>query len=256
MRRPGAGAVKQKIMKQVMSGLNIALLVIFCTGGPQFARAQGDGPLEKKVKVKAENEHIEDVLKDLAKQGYFTFSYKSDIFKKDRTITLTIKESTLREALEQILGRDYGYLETDNYVIIRPRGPEELRVAVPARKSMMARKSMVAREQPREGMMPPAPKAPRMPDSVKITVLRQTVRNIIGDMVADGIVRDKDSFLWFGLDNGQFVVDGKQMADSLRVKYAAKYIKADGYGYYYGSVSVRGRGYFLDKKDVYGDGKQ
>jgi hypothetical protein len=223
-----------------MYGLNIALLVIFCTGGPQFARAQGDGPLEKKVKVKAENEHLEDVLKDLAKQGYFTFSYKSDIIKKDRTITLTIKESTLREALEQILGRDYGYLETDDYVIIRPRGPEELRVAVLPRKYKMAKKSMIARG----------------PDSVKITILRQTVRNIIGDMVADGIVRDKDSFLWFGLDNGQFVVDGKQMADSLRVKYAAKYIKADGNGYYYGSVSVHGRGYFLDKEEVYGDGKQ
>src|SRR5580658_5160586 len=124
-------------MRHVMYGLNIALLVILCTGAPQFARAQGDGLLEKKVKVKAENEHIEDVLKDLAKQGYFTFSYKSDIFRKDRSITLTIKESTLREALEQILGRGYSYLESDDYVIIRPRGP----------------------------------------DSVKINVLRQTVRN-------------------------------------------------------------------------------
>src|SRR5579863_2425182 len=243
-------------MKHVVYGLNIALLVILCIGRPQFARAQGDGPLEKKVKVKAENEHIEDVLKDLAKQGYFTFSYKSDIFKKDRMITLTIKESTLREALEQILGRDYGYLETDDYVIIRPRGPEELRVAVPARKFTIARKSPVAPEQPREGMMPPAPKAPRMPDSTNIAAARQTVKNIIGDMVADGIVRDKDRFVWFGMDNGQFVVDWKQMGDSLRVKYAAKYIRADGNGYYYWSVSVKGRGFFFDKKEVFGDGKQ
>lgn len=242
-------------MRHARNGLYTALLVILCTGGPQFARAQEDGPLEKKVKVKAENEHIEDVLKDLAKQGYCTFSYKSDILKKDRTITLTIKESTLREALEQILGRDYGYLETDDYVIIRPRGPEELRVAVPARQFMITRKSPVAREHPREGMMPPAPKAPQMPDSANIAAARQTVRNIIGDMVADGIVRGKDSFVWFGLDDGQFVVDGKQIADSLRVKYAAKYIKADGNGYYYGSVSVQGRGYFFDKKDLFGNGK-
>jgi len=239
-----------------MYGLNIALLVILCTGGPQFARAQGDGPLEKKVRVKAENEHLEDVLKGLAKQGYLTFSYKSDIFDKDRRVTLTIKESTLREALEEILGRDYSYLEADDYVIIRPRGPQELRLAVPARKAMMARKSMVAPEQPREGMMPPTPKAPRIPDSVNIAAMRQTVRDIINDMVADGIVKDKDSFVWFGLDNGQFVVDGRAMSDSLRVKYAAKYVKADGNGYYYGSVSVHGRGYFLDKKEVYGDGGQ
>ena len=241
-----------------MYGLNIALLVILCTGGPQFARAQEDGPLEKKVKVKAENEHIEYVLKDLAKQGYFTFSYKSGIFNKNKTITLTIKESTLREALEQILGRDYSYLESDDYVIIRPRGPETLVVPMTPRKAIMAKKMMVRREgvYPREGMMPAAPKAPRAPDSVNIVAVRQTVRSIITDMVTDGIIRDKESLVWFGLDNGQFVVDGKPMADSLRVKYAAKYVKADGNGYYFGSVSVHGRGYFLDKQEIYWDWKQ
>ena len=242
-------------MNHVVSGLKIALLLLFCAGGSQLLRAQEAGLLEKKVKVKAENEHIEEVLKDLAKQGYLTFSYKSNIFNKEKTVTLTIKESTLREALEQILGRDYSYLESNDYVIIRPRGPEELRVAIPAKKSRIASKSMLALKEgmtPREGMIPVAPKAPRMPDMANMTVLRQTVRNIVNDMVADGIVKDKDSFVWFGLDNGQFVVDGRQMTDSLRVKYAAKYIKADGYGYYYGSVSVQGRGYFFDKKEVYG----
>jgi hypothetical protein len=239
-----------------MYGLNIALLVIFCTGGPQSARAQEDGPLEKKVRVKAENEHLEDVLKGLAKQGYLTFSYKSDIIDKDRRVTLTIKESTLREALEEILGRDYSYLEADDYVIIRPRGPEELRVPAIPRKAKMTRKWPVAPGQPREGMMPPPPKAPRMPDSVNIVAVRQKVRSIITDMVTEGIIRDKESLVWFGLDNGQFVVDGKPMADSLRVKYAAKYVKADGNGYYFGSVSVHGRGYFLDKEEVYGDWKE
>jgi hypothetical protein len=239
-----------------MYGLKTALLVILCSGGPQFARAQEDGPLEKKVRVNAENEHIEDVLKGLAKQGYLTFSYKSDILDKDRRVTLTIRESTLREALEEILGKDYSYLEADNYVIIRPRGPELLRVPAMPRKAKMTRKLPVVPEQPREGMMPPPLKAPRMPDSVNIVAVRQTVRSIITDMVTDGIIRDKESLVWFGLDNGQFVVDGKPMADSLRVKYAAKYVKADGNGYYYGSVSVHGRGYFLDKKEVYGDEKQ
>ena len=104
--------------------------------------------------------------------------------------------------------------------------------------------------------MPPPPKAPRMPDSVNIVAVRQKVRSIITDMVTEGIIRDKESLVWFGLDNGQFVVDGKPMADSLRVKYAAKYVKADGNGYYFGSVSVHGRGYFLDKEEVYGDWKE
>ena len=162
-------------MKQVVYGLKVALLVILCAGGPRLLRAQGDGPLEKKVKVKAENEHLEDVLKGLAKQGYCTFSYKSDIFNKDKTITLTIKESTLREALEEILGKEYSYFENKDYVFIRPQGQDLLVVPKPARKAKLAKKSMVEPEEPREGMMPPAPKAPRMPDSANIVALRKTV---------------------------------------------------------------------------------
>ncbi len=92
-------------------------------------------------------------------------------------------------------------------------------------------------------------------DSANIAALRQTVRNIINDMIADGIIKSKDGFTWFGLDNGQFVVDGNHLADSLRVKYAAKYVR-DGNGYYCGSVSVRGHGYFFDKEEIYGDKKQ
>src|SRR5580692_7584799 len=98
-------------MKRVMHGLGIALLVLFWANRPTTLYAQDDKLLNKKVMLKADHERLEDVLNELAKAGYFTFSYQSDILKKDRLVTLTIKEGTLREALELILGRTYDYAE-------------------------------------------------------------------------------------------------------------------------------------------------
>ena len=249
-----------------MRGLAIVLLVTLCINRPLPLRAQ-DGqpkeskPLDKTVTLNADHQKLEDVLDELAKKGYFTFSYKSDILQKDRLVTLTIRESTLREALELILGRAYEYVESDDYVVIRRREPvarkafrrdlaepgyvreKAFRVAVEPRMKMTKRTEMTKRG------------VPYAVDSANMAALRQTVRNIIKDMIADGIVKSKDSFTWFGLDEGQFVVDGNHLADSLRVKYAAKYVK-DGNGYYCGSVSVRGHGYFFDKEEIYGDKKQ
>jgi hypothetical protein len=237
-------------MRQCIQGLKIALLVVFCASRPvslpaQDVRPQETKPLDKTVTLKADHERLEDVLDELAKKGYFTFSYQSDILEKDRLVTLTLKESTLREALELILGRAYDYVESDDYVVIRPRGPER-----PKMKMVEARTNYVT---PRMKMM--TRRMSYAVDSANMAALRQTVRDIIKDMIADGIIKDKDSFTWFGLDNGQFVVDGNHQADSLRAKYAAKYVKG-GNGYYCGSVSVHGRGYFFDKAEIYGDKKQ
>jgi hypothetical protein len=239
-------------MQQSMHGLGIALLVTFCASQPLCLRAQESKPLDKTVTVKADHERLEDVLDGLAKKGYFTFSYQSDILKKDRLVTLTLKESTLREALELILGRAYAYAESDDYVVIRRREPMAARIKMvePRMKMMEARTNYVT---PRMKMM--TRRVPYAVDSANMAALRQTVRDIINDMIADRIIKDKDSFTWFGLDNGQFVVDGNHLADSLRAKYAAKYVK-DGNGYYCGSVSVQGHGYFFDKAEIYGDKKQ
>jgi hypothetical protein len=257
-------------MKQGMHGMAMALLVILCANRPLSLRAQ-DGrqqenkPLDKTVTVKADHERLEDVLDELAKKGYFTFSYQSDILKKERLVTLTLKESTLREALELILGNAYEYVGSDDYVVIRRREPmarKEFRrdpedrkyVKEKAfRKAVMPRMKETLRMKMMKRGMPYGSDSLNMLDSLKMVKLRVTVRNIVNDMIADGIVRDKDSFSWFGLDDGQFIVDGKHITDSLQVKYAAKYVK-DGNGYYYGSVSVRGHGYFFGKKEIYGDG--
>ena len=213
----------------------MALLAVVCAGGVLRAQAQ-EPPLGKKVKADYEHEQLDAVLKDLAKQGKIRFAYKSNIIHKERLVTLKIPESTLQEVLVTILGDGFDVVGEDDYVIIRPRAAASGKTT----KAGMARKT---------------PMSPKMPMYGQDSILAQkikTVERIISDLVADGLVRDKDSFSWFALDNGQFLVDGKPMADSLRLKYAGKYIGPDGDGFYYGPVSVHGHGFFFDKKEIYG----
>jgi hypothetical protein len=235
-------------MKILHHGLKIALLALLCHAGPLSSHAQNDdgpgkGKLDKPVTLKVTRERLADVLNELAKKGYFTFSYQSDIIKKDRLVTLTLRESTLREALQLVLGKGYDYVEADDYVVIRRKdGLVEPKT----------RKQPLTPEAFKQPVVPKAKKERLVEEiSPEVEAKKATVREIIRDMAADSIIKDKDSFSWFGLDNSQFIVDGRPVADSLRVKFAAKYIRPDGMGYYYGPVTIHGMGTFFDKNDIY-----
>lgn len=246
-------------MERFMFGPAMALVVMVCIIRPSTVRAQDDGLMDRKISLRADHERLDDVLKDLAKKGYVTFSYKSDILDKDRLVTLTIRESTLREALGEVLGKEYALDGAGDYVIIRLRddvkSKKVLRKGI-ADKSWAGEKSWPDNPTPMMKMKEKAEMAKGVKrfgsDSVSIAVLRQRVRNIIADMAADGIVKDWN-ITWFALDSGQFIVDGNRVADSLHTKYVAKYIGPDGAGYYYGNLhGVTGRGYFFDKQEIFG----
>jgi hypothetical protein len=77
----------------------------------------------------------------------------------------------------------------------------------------------------------------------------EQIRNIIADLQKENIKIDiqKD---WFGLDNNQVVVNGKNMSAELHDKFKGRYIKPNGWGYYYGPVQVTGRGIFMDYQNI------
>lgn len=268
------------LMQRLNSWLKIAaLVVLYSMVQPARLHAQDD-VLKKPIRAKnIDHQRLEAVLDELSKEGYFTFSYNSSIVDKDRLVTLTLRESTLQHALAEILGPGYDLKSADDYVIIRKEYRKTLRVGPkmkmgpwigePRPKKMgpwrdtldFKMKTGTWKAMPRPKMkMGPWKDSIRVKvkqrqyerDSVKFEARKQTVLNIIADMVSEKIIRDKDSFQWFGLDNNQFVVDGKPVADSLRSKFQAKYIAPNGPGYYYGPVSIRGSGFFFDKKDIYG----
>ena len=145
------------------------------------------------------------------------FKYKVSKHKGDHWVTLTLPESVARELLAALLEED-----RPDPVVARTYK------AYPIHKKAM-----------------PVDPSPSIEGS------RQILRSIIGEMIRDSIVKDRDSFRWFALDGRQFVVDGKAMPDSVRVKFQSEYIRADGWGYYFGPVEVQGRGVFMDRSDVY-----
>jgi len=150
--------------------------------------------------------------------------YKVNKHKGDHWVTLTLPESVVRELLNALL-------EEDN----RDEGPASREA-----KTYKAYKAY-----------PIHKKAMPVDPSPSFEAGRQVMRNIVGEMIRDSIVKDRDSFTWFALDGRQFVVDGKAVPDSLTARFQSEYIKADGWGYYFGPVEVRGTGIFLDRGDVY-----
>jgi transmembrane sensor len=114
--------------------------------------------------------------------------------------------------------------------------------ALKSYKSSTVRRAVV----PTVGSPAPPPDTTRRSDD-----RLETVRSIMADLVQEKIVSNKEDIDWFGLDNGQFVVNDRHMPDSLLFKFRSKYIRADGMGYYFGSVKVHGRGYFFTKKELY-----
>ncbi len=87
-------------------------------------------------------------------------------------------------------------------------------------------------------------------DDIHIHEAATQMKNIAADLEREGIKVDMAKS-WFALDKDQFIVDGKKMTPELHEKFLAKYVKPrDGWGYYYGPIQVRGRGVFLDYRDV------
>ena len=212
--------------------LLLTFLALFCCR--TLVSAQ-DELLDKRVNLKTINDKLDKVLDELSRAGDFRFSYQSDILDKDRMITLTIGKNTLSEVLGFMLGKEYEFLETGNYVIIRKKD---------------FKKGYAQKEGYTPSEFPGKKKLNYQPTQADKIESRETVRHIIDDLVAEKIIPDKVSLVWFGLDDHQFIVNDQPQRDSLLTQFRSKYIKADGMGYYYGPVKISGRGYFLDKTDI------
>ncbi len=237
----------------------------FQTGGLHAQEKLLDRPVELKVT----NQQLKDVLNKLSEDNNLTFSYKSNILDQNRVITLTIPESTLREALTRILGEGYDLKEVDNYIVVRKKGMDRKfgKTFMVEAKVFKAEGKLFKAEARgfKAEAKNPAYRAFKTPVQIRakkfalheshspeIETGKQAVRNIIDDMVKDGIITDKDHFSWFGLDNDQFLVDGHPVADSLHAIFKRKYIGPDGMGYYFGPITIHGRGMFFDRSDIYG----
>jgi len=92
-------------------------VIILC--GLQAA-GQTQSLLTKRVTIDATKKPMAEVLKAMGRQGGFYFSYNSNIVKGDSLITVHAKGMTVKGVLDQLLGSDFKYVETDKYIILQP----------------------------------------------------------------------------------------------------------------------------------------
>ena len=81
--------------------------------------------MQKKVSIELKNNPLSEALTAISRQGGFYFSYNSNIISKDSLITISAKNKTVKQILDQLLGEHCQYRETDKYIIIQPAEREK-----------------------------------------------------------------------------------------------------------------------------------
>ncbi|RFS19702.1 hypothetical protein DVR12_21600 [Chitinophaga silvatica] len=74
--------------------------------------------LNKPITVTIKQEKLSQALNIISKQGNFFFSYLSSILPQDSVVGITAKNIPVKQILEQLLGSDYVFKESGNYIVI------------------------------------------------------------------------------------------------------------------------------------------
>jgi hypothetical protein len=104
-------------MNWLISSNRCSLFLLLCgLVSTQMAFAQK--PLHTLVTVNARQQPLANVLKMVAEQGGFYFSYSSDIIPGDSLVSVSVRQKAAGQVVEQLLGAAYHFREKGNYVII------------------------------------------------------------------------------------------------------------------------------------------
>jgi transmembrane sensor len=76
------------------------------------------------------------------------------------------------------------------------------------------------------------------------------MRQIIADIVRQHLVNEKDSLIWFGLNDREFNINGKKQTAGIHKQFKEKYLQTAGYGFYYGPTGIIGKGFFFTKQEL------
>lgn len=77
------------------------------------------GLLDKRISLDVHRQRLDDVLSIISDKAGFTFSYNSQILKRDSLVSLSASNRTVRQVLSSILNDQYEYKESGNYIILR-----------------------------------------------------------------------------------------------------------------------------------------
>lgn len=98
--------------KKFLSPLILSLF--FCVA------ANAQNLLDQKITINFEDQNVEDALSDIADAGGFNFSYNSDLIAADRRVAVNSSNQSVKEVLDDVLGKKMNYKVRGSYVIIQP----------------------------------------------------------------------------------------------------------------------------------------
>lgn len=101
------------IKKGILYG---SLILVFLLGSI-YSEAQNI--LDRRVSFTANRQRLDDVLAIISNNAGFSFSYNSNILKRDSLVNLSVNNKTVRQVLNQLFNGAYEYKESGNYVILR-----------------------------------------------------------------------------------------------------------------------------------------
>ena len=84
-----------------------------------FINAQSQSILDRRVTFDVNRQRLDDVLSIISDKASFSFSYNSNIVKRDSLVSLNINNRTVRQVLNQLFNGNYEYKESGNYIILR-----------------------------------------------------------------------------------------------------------------------------------------
>jgi len=93
------------------------IFLVSILAGPAMMYAQS--VLDKKISLDLKRQRLDDALVIIGNKGGFSFSYNSNIIKRDSLVSLSVEDRPIRQVLNQLFAGNYEYKESGNYVILR-----------------------------------------------------------------------------------------------------------------------------------------
>ena len=79
----------------------------------------GQGLLTKTISLDVRAQRLDNVLEIISNKGDFFFSYNSRILNKDSLVTISARNMTVKEVLNQLFDQTFEFRESGNFIIIR-----------------------------------------------------------------------------------------------------------------------------------------
>lgn len=98
------------------------LLMVILTSLVSAASLKGQGILDRKVSIDAENTEIKSILSEIEKQASVVFTYRPRLIRDSKKISFKVTDASLKDVLAQLFSPEISFLAVDEEeeIVLRP----------------------------------------------------------------------------------------------------------------------------------------